>query len=178
MDLGLLVLRLLLAALLCGHAAQKLRGWFGGAGLTGTGVVFESWGFVPGARMALTAGVAESVGALLLALGLLMPGACAVVVGTMAVATAATAPNGFWAQRGGCEVPFWYGAVAAVLAFTGPGSWSLDTALDLPWASGAAWGPAALVVGLLAAAVPLAARARVLRGRRTLTLVEDGGTEV
>ncbi|WP_406373984.1 DoxX family membrane protein [Streptomyces sp. NBC_01550] len=140
MSVGLLLLRVLLAALLFGHATQKLRGWFGGAGLSGTGAVFELWGFRPGPGMALAAGLAELAGALLIAAGLLTPGGCAVVVGTMTVATVATAGNGFWAQRGGCELPFWYGAAATVLGFTGPGPWSLDAALGLNRLSSYAWG--------------------------------------
>ncbi|WP_327365346.1 DoxX family protein [Streptomyces sp. NBC_01217] len=173
MSVGLLLLRLLLAALLFGHATQKLRAWFGGAGLVGTGAVFEGWGFVPGARMALVAGLAELAGAVSIAAGFLTPGGCAIVVGTMTVAAVATAANGFWAQRGGCEVPFWYGAVAAVLGFTGPGPWSLDAALSLDRLSGYAWGSAALALGLLASAVPLAGRTRVLRARRTTAAQGD-----
>ncbi|MER5913991.1 DoxX family protein [Streptomyces sp. NPDC001982] len=165
MSLGLLILRVLLAALLFGHATQKLRGWFGGAGLVGTGAAFERLGFVPGARMALVAGLAELTGAASIATGLLTPADCAVVVGTMTVAAVANSTNGFWAQRGGCEVPFWYGAVAAVLGFTGPGPWSLDTTLGLDNLSGSAQGLAALALGLLASVVPLTARARVLRER-------------
>ncbi|MFF0227256.1 DoxX family protein [Streptomyces sp. NPDC004629] len=167
MTVGLLLLRILLAGLLFGHALQKLRGWFGGTGPAGTGAVFERWGFVPGTRLAVTAGLAELAGGASIGTGLLTPGGCAVVVGNMTVAAVATSPQGFWAQRGGCEVPFCYGAVAAVLGFTGPGPWSLDAALALPWAPGTGWGAAALAAGLLAAAVPLAARARVLRARRT-----------
>jgi putative oxidoreductase len=176
MSVGLLLLRVLLAALLFGHATQKLLGWFGGAGLSGTGAVFEQWGFRPGPRMALAAGLAELAGALLIAAGLLTPGGCAVVVGTMTVATVATAGNGFWAQRGGCELPFWYGAVATVLGFTGPGPWSLDAALGLNRLSGYAWGSTALALGLLASAIPLASRARVLREGRRTTAQRDGGT--
>ncbi|GGJ27104.1 DoxX family protein [Streptomyces brasiliensis] len=165
MSLGLLILRLLLAALLFGHATQKLRGWFGGGGLVGTGAAFERLGFVPGPRMALVAGLAELVGLASVATGLLTPAGCAVVIGTMTVAAVSTSVNGFWAQRGGCEVPFWYGATAAVLGFTGPGAWSLDAALGLDEWSHYAQGPAALAVGLLASAVPLVGRARVLRDR-------------
>ncbi|MEU1519075.1 DoxX family protein [Streptomyces sp. NPDC005811] len=166
MTVGLLLLRILLATLLFGHALQKLRGWFGGAGPAGTGAVFERWGFVPGARMAVTAGLAELVGAASIALGLLTPGGCAIVVGTMTVAAVATSAQGFWAQRGGCELPFWYGAVAAVLGITGPGAYSVDDALGLPWASGNGWGAAGLALGLLASTVPLISRSRVLRTRQ------------
>jgi putative oxidoreductase len=172
MDLALLLLRLLLAGLLLGHSTQKLLGWFGGAGPAGTGAVFERWGFVPGPRMAVIAGACELVGAASIAAGLLTQGGCAVVVGTMAVASVATAPNGFWAQRGGCEVPFCYGALAAVVGFGGPGAISLDNALGLTGLSSLAafgWGLAALLVGLAAAAVPLTLRARELRSRASTT---------
>jgi putative oxidoreductase len=162
MNLGLLLLRLLLAGLLFGHSMQKLRGWFGGAGLTGTGAIFEQWGFVPGARMALLAGCMELLGAASIATGFLTPGGCAVVIGTMTVAAVATAPKGFWAQKGGCEVPFCYGALAAVIGFTGPGAWSLDHAFGLTFAS-FWWGIAALLVGLAATAFPLAMRSRILK---------------
>ncbi|PRX48738.1 putative oxidoreductase [Prauserella shujinwangii] len=169
MNLALLLLRLLLAGLLFGHATQKLFGWFGGAGRAGTGTVFEQWGFVPGARLATLAGLLELAGAASIATGLLTPGGCALVIGTMTVAAVATAPQGFWAQRGGCEVPFCYGALAVVLAFSGPGAWSLDHALGLPELSGYVWGAAALLTGLAAATVPLSARARALRARDSTT---------
>ncbi|WP_393100646.1 DoxX family protein [Streptomyces sp. LN325] len=165
MNFGLLLLRLLLAALLCGHGAQKLFGRFGGAGPDAAAAVFERWGFVPGRPMVLLAGLAELTGAASLATGLLAPGGCAVIVGTMTVAAVATAPNGFWAQQGGCEVPFWYGATAAVLGYTGPGAWSLDHAVGLDTLHGPGWGTAALAVGSATAAVPLVLRSRVLRTR-------------
>jgi putative oxidoreductase len=160
MSFGLLLLRLLLAGLLFGHSTQKLFGWFGGTGRVGTAPLFEQWGFVPGMRMALVAGLAELAGAASIAAGLLVPAGCAVVIGTMAVASVATAPNGFWALQGGCEVPFCYGALAAILGFTGPGAWSLDHALGLSGLSGYAWGGAALALGLVASVVPLALRSR------------------
>jgi putative oxidoreductase len=37
--------------LLIGHAAQKLFGWFGGHGLTGTGAFFDGIGYRPGRRL-------------------------------------------------------------------------------------------------------------------------------
>jgi putative oxidoreductase len=162
-NLGLLLLRLLLAALLVGHSMQKLRGWFGGMGPRGHGHVFEEWGFVPGIRMAVLAGTMELLGAGSIATGLLTPGGCAIVIGTMTVAAAATIRNGFWANKGGCEVPFVYGALAAVIGFSGPGEWSLDHLYGVTWNFW--WGVAALAIGLVAAVPPIAMRARALRSR-------------
>ena len=162
MNLGLLLLRLLLAGLLFGHATQKLLGWFRGAGPAGAGALFEQWGFRPGARLAVVAGLCELVGAGSLALGLLTPGGSAVIVGTMLVAASTSAENGLWAHQGGCEVPVLYAGVAGVIAFTGPGGWSVDHAVGLTSLSGPAWGVAAVAVGVLAA-IPM-----LVRRRRTL----------
>ncbi|MFF4053617.1 DoxX family protein [Streptomyces chartreusis] len=162
MDVGLLLLRLAIGALLVGHAFQKLTGSFGGAGLTRTGALFESWGHRPGAVMAAVAGFAEAIGAVLLALGLGTPFATAAVVGTMTVAALALANKGLWAVQGGSEVPLLYGITAAVLGFTGPGAWSLDAALGLTRFSGGIWGSLALVLGLLTG-LPVAARAHRMR---------------
>ncbi|MDS1270538.1 DoxX family protein [Lipingzhangella sp. LS1_29] len=167
MELGLLLLRLLLAALLIGHSTQKLFGWFGG---TGTAQIFDTWGFTPGARMVVLAGALELAGAVSIAAGFLLPGGAAVVIGTMIVASVATAPNGFWAQRGGCEVPFCYGALALILTVTGPGPWSVDHALGLSTGlSGPLWGLIVLLVGSAAALPPLYRRRRVLKARAQST---------
>lgn len=165
MNAGLLVLRLLLAGLLFGHATQKLLGWFGGGGPAGTGEIFARWGFVPGATMAVLAGVCETVGAGSVALGLLTPAGAAVIVGTMVVAAAPNAPNGLWAHQGGCEVPVVYAGLGAVLALTGPGRWSLDHVVGLGSLSGPAWGGAAIALGAVAAVPPLLLRRRVLAAR-------------
>jgi putative oxidoreductase len=165
MNLGLLLLRLLLAGLLFGHATQKLFGWFRGRGPAGTGVMFEQWGIRPGAAMAVLAGAAELAGAALVAVGLGSPLGPAIVIGTMVVAAAVNVPNGLWAHLGGYEVAFVYAALAVVLSYTGPGDWSLDAATGIGVHSGYAWGTAALVVGLLGSVPPLARR----HGARTTT---------
>ncbi|MFJ9387852.1 DoxX family protein [Nocardioides sp. NPDC101246] len=155
-DLGLLILRLVLAALLVGHSMQKLAGWFQGMGPARTGEVFETWGFRPGRPMAVLAGVCELVGALLIATGLLTPLGCAIVIGTMIVAASPNAANGLWAHLGGCEVPVVYALIAAVLAITGPGAYALDEALGLPaepWTAAAA-----IALGVLASIPPLLRR--------------------
>ena len=163
MNVGLLLLRLMLAALITGHACQKLFGWFRGGGPTGHGAIFEQWGFRPGPRMAVIAGVCELLGAGSISLGLLTPGGCAVLIGTMIVAASANVANGLWAHLGGCEVPVIYAGIAAVLALTGPGRFSLDHALGLHALNHLGWGGGAIVLGVLAAIPPIARRNRVLR---------------
>ena len=50
MSIGLLILRLVVGLALAGHGTQKLFGWFGGYGLSGTAGFLEQLGFVPGRR--------------------------------------------------------------------------------------------------------------------------------
>lgn len=161
-DLGLLLLRLILAGLLVGHGLQKAVGWFGGAGLANTAVVFEGWGFRPGRLMVAMAAASELVGAVLIATGTLTRVGCAIVIGTMIVAAAPSATRGLWAHLGGCEVPVTYGLIAACLAVTGAGEISVDHVLDLPDGGGLG-ASLALAVGALAALPPLLRRRRALR---------------
>src|SRR3977135_3150827 len=158
MSIGILMLRLVVGLTLAAHGTQKLFGWFGGYGLTGTGGFLEQLGFVPGRRHALFAGLAETGAGLLLALGLLTPVAAAVALAVMVVAgVSAHAKKGFFAHNGGYEDTLILGIAALSIAFTGPGSLSLDALLGVQDA-GAGWGRVALVVGLAAAAVQLAQR--------------------
>src|SRR5260370_17760902 len=77
----------------------------------------------------------ELSGALLLATGFATPLAAALVAGTMLVAGASLTLLGrtFWNVGGGGEYPFALAAVAATIAFTGPGRYSIDHALSIPW---------------------------------------------
>jgi putative oxidoreductase len=157
-DLGLLLLRMGTGGVLVAHGAQKLFGWFGGYGLDGTAGFFEQVGHRPGRLMATAAGMSEMAGGLLLLSGLLTPLGAAIVIGVMAVAAVSVhKDNGLWATNGGYELPLLYAVVAAALAFTGPGSWSVDNAIgwDL---DGWGYGIGAIVVGLVAAGVQLSRR--------------------
>jgi putative oxidoreductase len=155
---GLLILRLVVGLSLAAHGAQKLFGWFGGYGLTGTGQFLEQLGFRPGRRHAAQAGLAELLGGLFLAAGLLTPAAAAAVVAVMLVAALSVhVRNGFFAQSGGYEYTLVLGGAALALAFTGPGALSVDQALGISW-SGERWGLATLAAGLIGGAVPLMAR--------------------
>ncbi|MGH9022107.1 MAG: DoxX family protein [Acidimicrobiia bacterium] len=147
MDFGLLLLRVLVGLLLAGHGAQKLFGWFGGSGLAPVRGFLASLGYPAAGRMAIVAGASEVGGGLLLASGLLMPVAGAVLVGTMLNAGAVHLGKGLWSAKGGYEYPLVLAGVAAALAFTGAGRWSLDAALGLDL-GGVGWGVASLAVGV------------------------------
>lgn len=127
-DLGLLVLRLGIGGAVFAHGAQKLFGWFGGAGPEATAATMENLGFEPGDRNALLSGVSETVGGAMLAAGLGTGPAAAAVSSSMAVASTTHAENGFFNTKGGFELPAAYAISATALAITGPGKLSLDHA--------------------------------------------------
>jgi putative oxidoreductase len=112
--------------------------------------------------MAADAGASEAAGGVLMFLGMLTPLAAAAIIGVMTVAAISVhKDNGLWVTNGGYELPMFYGVVAAGLAFTGPGSFSIDNGLGLHLA-GWAWGLGAVVLGLAGAAVQLSRRSRAL----------------
>ena len=158
MDIGLLLLRLVIGTTLAAHGAQKLFGWFGGPGLAGAGAGFEHLGYTPGRRHALMAGLVETGGGLLLAVGLFSPLAAAIVASVLIVAAvSAHLPRGFFAQNGGFEYTLVLGVAGLTPAFTGPGRASLDAVLG--WELGnAAWGAAALALAVVGAAGQLVQR--------------------
>ena len=157
-DLGLLVLRLVVGGLLAGHGAQKLFGWFGGFGLLGTGGYLASLGFRPGVVFAALAGLAEVVGGLLLALGLVTPLASTLLIGVLVVvAVAGHGSHGLWNHEGGYEYPLVLAVVAAALGLAGPGAYALDSLLRVA-AAGTETGLAAAGVGIAGGALTLLVR--------------------
>ena len=148
MDTGLAVLHIVVGLLFVGHGAQKLFGLFGGYGVDGTGGFMESLGLRPGKLHAVAAGGGEFVGGSLLALGLLVPLAAALIVAVMTAATlTAHRGKGIWTSDGGFELPLVYAVVAFALAAVGAGDASLDQALGLDLA-GLGWALGAAAVGL------------------------------
>lgn len=149
MDVALLVLRVAVGVLLMAHGAQKLFGWFGGGGIAGTAGFFGQIGFRPPKVMAVLAGLGETGGGLLLALGLFNPLAAFAVMAVMLNASVPHWGNGPFTMKNGWELPLTFGLVGLAVAFAGPGAASLDNALGLEL-YGTGWGIAAIVAALVA----------------------------
>ena len=148
MDLGLLLARLVFGTTMSAHGAQKLFGWFGGYGISGTGQFFESIGFRPGRVLAAAAGLGEVAGGLLVAFGLLGPVGPALMLSVMIVASSLHWKNGLFATANGIELPLLYSAAAVALVFTGYGTYSLDALFGLArvWTPDRIWTVVALGV--------------------------------
>src|SRR5229473_1205924 len=132
MDIGLLLLRLTVGLTLAAHGARKLFGWFGGPGLDAIGQLFVTLGFHPGRRHALMAGLVETGGGLLLALGFLTPAAAAAFSVMLVAGVSVHLNQGFFVTSGGYEYTLVLGVAGLTVAFTGPGSLSLDARSDIP----------------------------------------------
>jgi putative oxidoreductase len=142
MHTALLVARLVIGLGMGAHGVQKLFGWYGGYGLKGTGEFMVKLGFPSGRLFATLAGFAEAASGLLVALGLFTPFAAALMIVVMLTAILTVhLNNGFFATKNGVEIPMLYAMGALILAFVGPGDFSLDRALNLlPYYSDrAAW---------------------------------------
>ncbi len=159
MSIALLIARLYFGLGLAAHGAQKLFGWYGGHGLKGTGEYLVKLGFPWKRFFTLTLALAETTGGLLVALGFLGPVGPAIMIAVMIVAVVTVhARNGFFAAKNGVEIPLLYATGALMLAFTGPGEYSVDGLLGLGTLGGAHRAAAVVGLGLLAAVVALAIR--------------------
>ncbi len=143
---GLLIIRLGVGLIVAAHGAQKLFGWWGGAGMTGWTQMVRKLRIRPAGPWAWVAALAEFGGGLMVALGLLTPLAALAVAGSMVVAIATVhLSKGFWNGKGGYEFNLLILATLIGLAFTGGGAYSLDRALGINLPE-----PLTLVVGTLA----------------------------
>ena len=131
-SIGVLIVRLVVGGLLAGHGAQKLFGWFGGAGLEGTASWMESMGMRPGTAWARLAGGSELGGGLLTALGFLNPLGPIAAMGAMSMAWAKVhLGNPVWSTKGGAELVLTNLAVLSAVTLAGPGKLSLDSMLGI-----------------------------------------------
>lgn len=147
-DTGLLILRLVLGLTMAAHGSQKLFGWFGGGGISGTGQFFTASGYPAGDAMAVLAGLTETLGGLGLALGLLTPLAGAAIVGTLINAIAVHGASAFFAPKG-IEYELLLIAGAAALALTGPGRLAVDRFLPVLRGHRLAHGAIAVALGVV-----------------------------
>lgn len=168
MSSGLLLLRIAVGSIMAAHGAQKLFGWWGGPGMSGTAGMVGSLAYRAPFLMACGLAAAEFGGGLSLATGLLTPlGALAVTVVMLNAIYVIHWPKGFFNGNGGYEFNLLIAASAVGLAAIGPGRFSIDHALG--WddnISGVWWG-----VGVAGAAI-LVSFLTLTVGRRRAKVAE------
>ena len=129
-----LILRLVLALVIFPHGAQKLLGWFGGYGFTGTMQYFTKTVGLP-APVALLGIMAESAGPIALVMGLGTRLAAVLIAAVMIGAIwKVHRSTGFFMNWGGQHKAGQEGyeyhllviAIAAALLVTGGGTFSID----------------------------------------------------
>jgi putative oxidoreductase len=138
-NLGLLVLRIGLGAVLIAHGLQKLFGWWGGSGLHGFKNSLSDVGFQHADILAYVSAGGELVAGVLLVLGLFTPiaaaGALAFLInGLLASASARPRTHTFtYFLPDGHEYQISLVVMAVAVILSGPGRWGLDAGRG--WAS-------------------------------------------
>lgn len=128
-DFGLLLIRVMVGVVFMFHGSQKLFGWFEGPGMAGFTGAIESMEMPMPKVAAYAAACAEFFGGLALLLGLFTRIAAIPVVITMLVAAFKVHGAAFSLQHQGMEYALTLGVVAAALALTGAGRYSIDAVI-------------------------------------------------
>jgi putative oxidoreductase len=130
--LGLLILRLVIGLTLAAHGAQKVFGWWGGPGMAAWIGGMKRMRIRPAFAWGWMSALAELVGGIGLAAGILTPLPSLAITAAMLVAiTLVHWPNGFWNAKRGYEFNLAIIAAVIALALTGPGAYSLDSWLGI-----------------------------------------------
>ena len=130
-----LVLRLVLGVVFFAHGSQKMLGWFGGYGFSGTMAFFTQQMHIP-MPLALLVFIAEFFGSMGLIIGFLSRVAafgiaCAMIGAVLMVHL----PNGFFMNWSGKNAGEGYEyfllviAICVALMLRGSGKWSVDRAI-------------------------------------------------
>jgi len=127
-----LILRIMMGIVMFPHGAQKLLGWFGGFGFSGTMGFFTDKMHIP-AFIAFLVIIGESLGALALIAGFLTRfSAASLAIIMFGAIGLAHLPHGFFMnwygnQAGeGYEYHLLVIAICTALTLTGGGKWSMD----------------------------------------------------
>jgi putative oxidoreductase len=154
-DLAMLLIRLGVGITFAAHGAQKAFGWWGGTGLKAWQGAMTRMGFRPVALFAALSILAELVGGLMLAAGLLTPAAVAALVGlSVVIILKVHWVHGFFSGKSGFEFPLLLAVCAVAVGVAGPGQVSFDNLIKLEPA--AAVRAALLVLGALGGLASLA----------------------
>jgi len=133
-DTAALIMRAALGVGFIAHGGQKLFGWFGGTGITGTTAFFTNVHLTAPHVFAYVAGILEFFGGITLALGFLtVPAALGLIVEMLIAVAQVSYSAGFFvtAQKIGWELNVYLLGLLAAVLVTGPGRWSVDAALGL-----------------------------------------------
>ena len=123
-DAGLLVVRVVVGVTFFLHGIDKL------GDVSGTERLFASLGIPAPGLMAPFVAVTETIGGLLLIVGLATPLAGLALAGDMFVALVTQhLGHGFFVDQGGFELVFLLGGASLAIALTGPSRFSADAAL-------------------------------------------------
>lgn len=131
-DVGLLLIRLILAAVFVFHGGQKLFGLFGGPGLSAIAEGFGKMGFPLPMVSALLAGSAEFFGGLVLLIGVGARIAAVPMAFTMFVASFAVHGKAFSMQHGGMEYALTLAVTLVAVVLMGPGRLTIARLFDSP----------------------------------------------
>ncbi len=128
---GLLLVRLIIGFLLVGHGAQKLFGWFGGAGFGKSVGMMRAMHFRPAEFWAVLGGAGEFGGGLLFMAGFLWPlGPIAIIAAMLMAIVRFHLPGTLFGAKG-FEYPLLLLLLSGIVGLVGPGHFALDVALRL-----------------------------------------------
>jgi len=132
-DIGILLLRIVLAGTMGAHGLQKLFGLFDGPGIDGFARALSGFGFTSQTTLlAWVTALSEVGGSVLILFGVLTPLGAAAVLGVALNMVYLLAPTGFFmGPETGFEFELLLGVVALALLFTGAGRYALDR--NTPW---------------------------------------------